>query len=327
MAATRAQKIRLSAFLIVVTAIVLGTLFYLAGASLMEVRDAYKIELQGGSGGLEVGSQVRFNDIIVGRVESVKLDSDDPNRVVVWVSLEHGTPVTVDTIAIPEMANITGSKMLSMRGGTKSSRRLSPGDTIRSTTSDLSMLTTKVVNISNKLEEVLANIAELTKSENLAKIDNVIAQVEGITKNIDHLIASNEETITLMVQDTRNVIKKADGILVRADSILSTADSAVQRIASAHNVKQFGSILESVNQMTQNVTARTSDEELGQTIQSVNRLVADSNVTVLRLRTDLQRVMRELETSVENINEFTQILIENPSVLISGRSEKERQLP
>ena len=119
MAATRAQKIRLSAFLIVVTAIIASTLFYLVGAHLMEIRDEYKIELQGGSGGLEVGSQVRFNDIVAGRVESVRLDKDDPNLVIIWVSMEHGTPITVDTIAVPEMANITGSKMLSMRGGTK----------------------------------------------------------------------------------------------------------------------------------------------------------------------------------------------------------------
>lgn len=320
MAATRAQKIRLSAFLIVVTAIIVGTLFYLVGANLMEIRDPYKIELQGGSGGLEVGSQVRFNDIIVGRVESVNLDKTDPNLVIVWVSLEHGTPVTTDTIAVPEMANITGSKMLSMRGGTKDSVRLKPGDTIKSTTSDLSMLTTKVVNISNRLEEVLANLAELTKTDNLQKIDNVITQIDGITKNIDRLLATNEDNINLIVQDARNAIK-------HADDMIATADKAVQRIATPHNVKQFSTILTSVNQMAQNVSLRTSDEELGQTIQAINRLVTDSNVTVLRLRTDFQRVMHELETGVENINEFTQILIENPSVLINGRSERERQLP
>lgn len=327
MAATRAQKIRLSAFLIVVTAIIVGTLFYLVGANLMEVRDPYKILLQGGSGGLEVGSQVRFNDIIVGRVESVSLDKDDPNQVLVWVSLEHGTPITVDTVAVPEMANITGSKMLSMHGGTKDSQRLKPGDTIKATTSDLSLITTKVVNISNKLEEVLANLAELTKADNLQKIDSVIAQIDDITKNINRLLDQNEENIHLIVKDARGVIQKLDGIMTRADGMIMTADYAVQRIASPQNVKHFSTILESVNDMAKNVTQRTSDQELGQTILGVNRLVADSNVTVLRLRNDLQRVMRELETSVENINEFTQILIENPSVLISGRSEKERQLP
>ena len=42
---------------------------------------------------------------------------------------------------------------------------------------------------------------------------------------------------------------------------------------------------------------------------------------------DMQRIMRELEQGVENFNEFTQILVDNPSVLISGRSEKERVLP
>ena len=191
-----------------------------------------------------------------------------------------------------------------MRGGTKESARLKPGDTIKSAASDFSLLTTKVVNISNRLEEVLANLAELTKTDNLEKVDHVIEQVDGITKNIDRLLATNEENINLMVQDARSAIQRIDGILVRADNMIATADTAVQRIASQQNVKQFSTIL-----------------------SSVNRLVADSNVTVLRLRTDLQRIMHELETSVENINEFTQILIENPSVLISGRSEKERQLP
>ena len=79
MAATRAQKMRLGIFLIVTTTIIVITLIYLLGASLMEVRDPYVVVLQGGSAGLEVGSQVRFNDIVVGRVEHVSLDIDHPN--------------------------------------------------------------------------------------------------------------------------------------------------------------------------------------------------------------------------------------------------------
>ena len=41
MAATRAQKIRLGVFLIVTTFIIIATLFYLVGASILEVRDEY----------------------------------------------------------------------------------------------------------------------------------------------------------------------------------------------------------------------------------------------------------------------------------------------
>lgn len=326
MAATRAQKIRLSIFLLTTAFIVVGVLMYLVGASLMQVRDVYRVVLQGGSGGLEVGSQVRYNDIIVGRVESVGLDPEDPSQVFVWVSLEHGTPVTEDTVAVPEMASITGSKMLSMRGGTKTSKRLKPGDTIEAASSDLSMLTTKIVNISNKLEDLLDNLVAVTNRENMERVGDVLNEVTGITSNVNALIATNMDNINGIVLDVRQMVTKVDGSIERVDRLLDSAERAVNGVASPHNVKQFTTILGAVNALANNAVARTSDAELGQTIQSVNRLVSDSSVTVLRLRTDLQRVMRELETSVENINEFTQILIENPSVLISGRSEKERQL-
>ncbi|MBR4986034.1 MAG: MCE family protein [Proteobacteria bacterium] len=327
MAATRAQKMRLGIFLVITTAIVIATLIYLVGASILEVRDPYIVVLQGGSAGLEIGSQVRFNDIVVGRVEHVRLDPEDPGQVIISISLEHGTPVTEDTIAVPEMANITGTKRLAMRGGDKNSKRLNPGDTIKSSTDDLSMLATKVVNIANKLEHILENLVTVTNPENMNKIEQVIGEVESITSNINTMISDNQENFNAIISDARNVIAKADSSMDKITHMLATTESAIQTVASPHNVKQIATILDTAHTLVTNVTSRTSDEELGQTIQSANRLVADTNVTVLRLRTDLQRVMRELETSVENINEFTQILVENPSVLISGRNEKERRLP
>lgn len=327
MAATRAQKMRLGIFLVVTTAIVIATLIYLVGASLLEVRDPYVVVLQGGSAGLEVGSQVRFNDIVVGRIEHVRLDPDDPSQVIVNLSLEHGTPVTEDTVAIPEMANITGTKMLSMHGGTKDSKRLKPGDTIPSATSDLSMITTKVVNIADKLEDLLDNLVAVTNAQNMDNVGRIIVEVEGITTNLNAILDENRQNVGDIVADVRTVMAKLESSIEKIDNSLGTAEAAIQDIASAKNVKHVSSILSSTNELMKTVNTRASDEELGQTIQSANRLIADTNVTVLRLRTDLERVLRELETSVENINEFTQILVENPSVLISGRGEKDRQLP
>lgn len=327
MAATRAQKIRLSVFLITVTAIVAATLLYLVGASLMQVRDHYTVVLNGGSGGLEVGSQVRFNDITVGRVESVTMDHNDPNQIIVGLSLDHGTPVTEDTVAVPEMANITGTKMLSMHGGTANSKRLKPGDRIRAVESDFSMLTTKLVNISNRLETILDNLVEVTSPENINKLNAVLSDVEGITNKVNGLLDANEENINILVTDARSTVSKVNQSMDHIENILVGAETAIQRVASPSNISKVTTILDSANLLVKNVTARTSQQELGATIENINRLATDANVTVLRLRGDLQRVMRELETSVENINEFTQMLIENPSVLINGRSEKERRLP
>ena len=327
MAATRAQKMRLGIFLIVTTTVVVFTLIYLVGASLIESRDSYVVVLQGGSAGLEVGSQVRFNDIVVGRVEGVRLDENDPGQVIINLSLDHGTPVTVDTVAVPEMANITGTKMLSMHGGTKASARLKPGDTIKSAASDFSMLTTKVVTIADKLQQLIDNLNTITDTDNADKLAKVLEEVEGITKNVNSILDENRDSINKMVSDVHSVVKRADETLVSIQSVAKSLDKASGQVLSSKNIHRVESLLDSTNGVMGNVNARTSKDELGQTIAGVNSLVSTTQVTVLRLRDDLRRVMNELETSVENINEFTQILIDNPSVLISGRNEKERQLP
>ncbi|MBQ9394712.1 MAG: MCE family protein [Proteobacteria bacterium] len=326
MAATRSQKIRLSVFLITTTAIVIATLLYLMGASMLQIRDEYTILLQGGSGGLEVGGQVRFNDINVGRIETVKIDPEDPSLIRITITLEHGTPITEDTIATPELAGITGSKRLALHGGTKNSKRLEPGSIIPSENTDLGAVITKVINIADKLENLIDNLVDITNVENKQKIDNILTEVETMTKSVNTLVASNEENINQIVGDVKDLVVKLDSSMNKVEHSLDQVDQTITKVASQHNINQITNILDTTNALMSNVTTRTSDEELGRTIQDVNKLVADTNVTVLRLRTDLQRVMGELESAVENINEFTQILIDNPSVLISGRTEKDRQL-
>ncbi len=327
MAATRAQKMRLGIFLIVSTAIIVITLIYLLGASLMEIRDPYYVVLQGSSGGLEAGSQVRFNDIVVGRVEHVRLDPNDPAQVRIEISLEHDTPVTVDTVAVPEMANITGTKMLSMHGGTKESVRLKPGDTIKSAASDLSMITTKVVNIADRLQHLIDNLNTITNTENTQKLSSVLNEAEGITKHVNELLATNQEHINAMMVDARSLIRQADETLGDVRSVVQTLDKTTQQLLNAKNIHRIEALLDTTRSMMSNVENRTSKEELGTTIENVNELAVATQVTIVRLRDDLRRIMNELETSVENINEFTQILVDDPSVLITGRNEKERQLP
>ena len=327
MAATRSQKIRLSVFLISVTVIVVATLIYLMGASLLQVRDEYTVLLNGGSGGLEVGSQVRYNDIIVGRVDGVKIDPEDPALIRVSISLDHGTPITEDTIATPEMANITGSKRLAMRGGTKASRRLKPGDTIIAQNNELDAIVTKVVNIADTLDRLLNNLVELTDTTNKERFNQILSDVEGITSNVNKIVEDNQGNINSIVNDAKDAIAKLNTSIATIEGTLKNAEKSFDKLASPQNVQHISSILTTVDKLATNVNNRASEEELGQTIQSVNRLANDTNVTVLRLRSDAQRIIRELETSVENINEFTQILVENPSVLISGRGEKERRLP
>ena len=56
-------------------------------------------------------------------------------------------------------------------------------------------------------------------------------------------------------------------------------------------------------------------------------MVTNVDVTLLRTRDDLRRLLDVLITGGENFADFAQILVDNPSALLSGRSEADRQLP
>ncbi len=77
MAVTRAQKVRLGAFLAIGITAVVGGLVVLAGAKLGEKRDAYTVrydQAEVSLSGLEVGSPVRYSGIKVGRVDAIGID-------------------------------------------------------------------------------------------------------------------------------------------------------------------------------------------------------------------------------------------------------------
>lgn len=326
MGATRAQKIRLGIFLIVSTCLLVGILVYLLGASMLEIRDEYRVVLHGGSGGLEIGAQVKYNGIRVGRVETVTINREDPSEVFIGLSVVGGTPITVDTVAIPELGGITGAKVLSMTGGTKSSELLKPGSDIASADSDLSMITTKVVDISKKLEALLDNLVEITNSENADKVASVLTEVETSVKNVNKILDDQSGRIDSIITNVNDVTSKLNTTMGRVDQLVATVDKFAGNVATKQNVENIKSILSNANTTLETVNKRLSDEELGTTISSLNSLISSADVSILRLRTDMKRIVVDLERAIENINDFVQILVDNPAALISGRAERDREL-
>lgn len=327
MNATRSQKIRLAIFLLVSSAILVFSLVYLVGSSLLQSRDEYRVVLEGGSGGLEIGGQVRYNGVVVGRVESVKLNPQNPSQAIVILSVEGGTPITNDTIAVPELAGVTGTKLLALTGGTKSSTLLKPGDTIDSAPSDLSMITSKIANISTKIEDLLDNLVKITNDTNAQKIAQVLSELEGVIKNINRLVDTQSANIDASIQNIASITAKVDQSMDHVNGVLQSVDTLSSKLMTRDNIAHLSSTIANVDASVASIKDRVSAEELGQTIASVNKLTNDTHVTVIRLRDDLRRSFTELERGIENINEFTQILVDNPSVLISGRKEKDRALP
>ena len=60
--------------------------------------DLYRIVFQGPVRGLSNGGEVQFNGIKIGEIQHISLDAADPNKVIMNIRADGGTPVRVDSV-------------------------------------------------------------------------------------------------------------------------------------------------------------------------------------------------------------------------------------
>ncbi|MDX9723651.1 MAG: MlaD family protein [Myxococcota bacterium] len=334
MSASRAQKLRLGIFLLISGGIFVITMIALVGSSLLERRDTYIVRIEGSISGLEKGAQVRYNGIRVGRVDDMELDRDNPGQVVLTLSLEEGTPVTRDTVAVLNMQGITGLKVIELSGGDESSDLLEPGSEIPAGGSDFDLLTERAVSIAAKIESLLDNLVEVTGGESLQRINGVLANTQKLLETAEALLAENRPGVQGVISSAELSTQRLAESIAELRETMSVIRMTVASIATWVDPAQVRAVLNKTSGVLDEAKQRLGPDEFGQTIAATNTLLADgsrlvntSDMTLRRTRDDLRRIFDELVTSSENLSDFSQMLLDNPSVLISGRSESERPLP
>jgi len=124
-------------------------------------RAAYRIRFDQPVSGLTAGANVLFNGIRVGAVAAIALDPDNPQRVLVTVSVDPGTPVRADTQASISYLGFTGAAAVALRGGAVDAPKL-PSDNGRP----------PLLIAANDAGRTLTESAQDT----LRKVDDILAQ-------------------------------------------------------------------------------------------------------------------------------------------------------
>src|SRR5690606_22120300 len=73
-----------------------------------EVYDTYIVYMHEEVSGLGTQGPVRYNGVKVGYVDSIRLNPQDPQQVVLKLKIRRGTPITTSTIATLVSEGITG---------------------------------------------------------------------------------------------------------------------------------------------------------------------------------------------------------------------------
>jgi ABC-type transporter Mla subunit MlaD len=114
----------------------------------------------------------------------------------------------------------------------------------------------------------------------------------------------------------------------------SSAPQIEQLTSSTRNlVRDLDSISRDVKMLTQDIRGNLSGGQLYTIIahfdsaaQSLNALATTTNQLLKQSKEDIRVTMENLRSASENANQLSQLLAENPSLLIRGGQQKQREI-
>ncbi len=302
---TKSQKIRLGIFIAISFVALIIVIIILVAPKFLEVKDIYFVGFTDISvTGLQKGSSVKYHGITVGHVSDVFIDPQDLTRIIIELSLDHGTPIKEDTEAEITFLGITGLKFIELKGGSVEADPLPPGSFIQPGKSMSETVTDKAEILVAKTEIILNNLAALTAPENWNKIlaltDNVavtIAELHGILKN-------NKEALT-------NTIAHAEQITSDLHALTSsdTLGLIVGNLAEVSNTLKESDLVRLIIEMN---TA----------LEHTNNMLRDLEVIFSKSRADLYFSIESMRESADYLAQFSRTISEDPSVLIRGARPK-----
>ncbi|GEM_PF-4005752 len=105
--------------LFIVISLIVAIIYSALNSSWLNTDSVYPLDIyiKNSISGLNVGSQVLFNGIVIGRVDELSFDANDLNSVIAHCSVEKSAPIRPSTIAELSYIGITGTASINLRGG------------------------------------------------------------------------------------------------------------------------------------------------------------------------------------------------------------------
>jgi phospholipid/cholesterol/gamma-HCH transport system substrate-binding protein len=239
---TRANYVLIGAFTLAAAAFML--LFGLWAAKYTSDKDwqLYDVIFDEAVTGLTEGGSVQYNGIGVGTVDDLRLDPDDPRKVIARVKLRAQTPVKSDTHAKLSFTGLTGTAFIQLTGGSPNAPLLASenGDEVPVIETEASALQ----NIAETANKLVTRLDKVLSEKNIENIEKTLAHLESATgalsdqrgdfagllanarESSEKLSATLDTTQGAIASIDRELVDKLPGIVARLESTLNRLDSA-----------------------------------------------------------------------------------------------------
>jgi len=225
-------------FTLAVVAGAFGFIFWLHHSSGKKQQVAYRVIFDSSVSGLQVGGNVLFNGIRVGEVTSLRLDPDQPSRVIAMLGVNKATPIRSDTRVGLEFAGLTGVASVSLKGVSATTplieREEGEPPTLKADPSASQDMMQAARDVLNKAEDVIAANQEAVHQA-ITDIASFSASLARNTDNVDSIMKDARATMSNAKEATAsartlidNLDKRTDDITLGVNRMTATATRQIE---------------------------------------------------------------------------------------------------
>ena len=308
METTRSERIKLGAFMLFCGIMVCVFLGYVLKRYLSEQYDNYYTIFDTSVNGLFVDAKVKLNGIDVGSVTQITIHEENLNEVVVAFKVHHGTPIKQGTRAgMTAGMNLTGEKQVILSGGTFSEPNVPEGGFVPAEKSSFDQIANQASNIASHADSVLINLNAILSNENAEHLSRAIQNFETMTNNLKRI--------------TQDLSKPIESISKSAESI----HNVMSEIENAKIAAKASENLDIVKEKLETLDTKSLNDNLTEAMASINQLSKRLDQMVYKNEDQVGEAIVELNSVLENLEEFSQKIKNNPSALIREPAKTRRK--
>jgi phospholipid/cholesterol/gamma-HCH transport system substrate-binding protein len=318
MTQAKREQVLVGLFVLVAAALLVGTVFIVAGTSGHQVKSFHAYFPF--AGGIEEGTTVRYSGgPKVGRVEKLRIDPQDPSRIEVTFSADADLPVKMDSrVKIMSMTPLGDNHVEILPGSAKSA--IAPTGTLLPSEEyvDLTSLMAQIQDITPQAQQLLKSlndrvvelkvtvgrVNDILSAENRSNLSAVLADSRG-------LIQENRPQLKSTLEHINEVSGRLQPVL---DDLRKTSATATQTLD--HVDAMIGEDRPELHQAVQ---------ELRRSLATVGSLTGRLDQTVNVNSENIDEVLDNLRDVTENLKEITDTIKARPYLLIRSTPPAEHK--
>lgn len=251
-------------------------------------------------GGITEGSSVRFGGLEIGKVTGVRLPGDDDPRIELVVAIDNKAKIRTDSKTYLTTLGIMGAMYVEITTGSADSLVLPPGSMLNCLeVTPFAQMSGKVSDVGENLDLFLNRLNDVLNEQNRAYINSIL-------ENMNLMVNTSRHTMSSMLANLDTLSQQLILTFDRLDKLMATNELA------------FSSSLNDLHDIL--ATTKNSLVTMEQTGQSLNALIINNN-------DNYQEIITNLRVLTQNMEEFSQLIKEQPWNLVRKSAPKERKLP